>query len=76
MEPTKELVDQLYRGKVRAARRMSPADKLIAGARLFDYACAVTAAGIRHQFPEADERRVLEILRQRLDLARRLEEAR
>ena len=74
MEPTKELIDELYWDKVRSARRMTPADKFLAGARLFDYACEVTAAGIRHQNPKADERQVLEILRQRLEGARRLEE--
>ena len=34
------------------------------------------ADGIRSQFPDADERRVQEILRERLALARRLEERR
>lgn len=76
MEPTKELIDELYRDKVLAARRMLPSEKLLEGARLFDFACAITAAGIRHQHPDADEQRVLEILRNRLDLARRLEERR
>lgn len=76
MEPTKELIDELYRDKILAARRMPPSEKLLEGARLFDYACAITSAGIRHQHPDADERRVLEILRSRLDLARRLEERR
>jgi hypothetical protein len=70
MEPTKELLDSLYRERVMRARRMSPQDKLLAGAQLFDYACAITKAGIRSQHPEADEEGVLEILRQRLARAR------
>ena len=74
MEPTKELLDALYRDKVAAARAMSPSDKLLAGARLFDFACRITMSGIRDQHPEADDRQVLEILRQRVALARRLEE--
>ena len=75
MEPTKELVDALFWEKVDQARRMTPEEKFLAGARLFDYACSVTAAGIRHQFPQADEQEVLRILRERLELARRLEGA-
>lgn len=73
MEPTQELVDALYRDKVESARRMKPEDKLIAGARLFDFACSVTMAGIRAQHPDADDQQVLEILRQRLAFARKIE---
>jgi len=75
MEPTKELLDELYHDKLDTARRMTPEDKFLAGARLFDYACSITMAGIRHQYPQADEREVLRILRERLDLARRMDEA-
>jgi hypothetical protein len=75
MEPTKELLESLYRERVLRARRMSPQDKLLAGARLFDYACRVTAAGIRSQHPDADDAKVLELLRQRLAWARRREGA-
>ena len=73
MEPTQELVDSLYLDKVRQARAMTPEQKLLAGARLFDYACRITCDGIRHQHPEADEAQVLRILRERLALARRME---
>jgi len=74
-EPTPELIDAIYRDKVRAARRMSLAEKFLAGPQLFDCACQVTMGGIRHQHPDADERRVREILRERLVLARVLERA-
>jgi hypothetical protein len=74
MEPTQELVDALERDKVRQARAMSPADKFIAGARLFDFACSITKSGIRHQHPDADEAEVLRILRERLERAQRWEE--
>jgi hypothetical protein len=73
MEPTQELVDALWADKVRAARRMSPADKLLAGPRLFDSVRRVMIAGIRHQFPGADELKVRAILRERLAFARKLE---
>jgi hypothetical protein len=75
MEPTQELIDALYREEVLRARRMKPGDKLFAGADLFDYACEITKSGIRHQHPDADEQQVLALLRDRLALARRLENA-
>lgn len=74
MKPTQELIDAVDRDRVRAARRMSPEEKLWAGARLFDEVCERMKAGIRMQFPEADERRVAEILRDRLRRLREFEE--
>ena len=76
MEPTKHLADAIYWERVQKARRMSPEDKLLGGARLFDRACRIMVAGIRSQFPDADECQVQEILRERLALARRLENRR
>lgn len=73
MEPSKELIEALEREKWERARATPPEEKLILGARLFDRACRVMADGIRHQFPDADERQVQEILGQRLALIRRLE---
>ena len=73
MQPAKEPSDTLYQSEVLRARRMSPEDKILAGARLFDYACEITAAGIRNQFAGIDEDRVNEILRQRLAWQRRLD---
>jgi hypothetical protein len=76
MEPTKQLADAIFRERVQKARGMSPEDKVLGGARLFDRSCRIMAAGIRSQFPDADERRVQEILRERLALVRRLENRR
>lgn len=73
MVPTRELGDQLYRQKVLAARAMTVEQRLIAGARLFAFACRVTSDGIRNQFPEANDEEVRTILGERLALARRLE---
>jgi hypothetical protein len=73
MEPTQELIDDIYREKVRRARRMKPEAKLLAGIELFEYAAEITKAGIRSQFPLADEKEVLRILRERLALRERLE---
>ena len=75
MEPTKELIDQLYRERVLRARAMPPEEKLLAGPRLFERSCRIMADGIRDEYPEADEQRVREILKQRLDLIRRLEDS-
>lgn len=76
MEPTQELIDDIYRERVLRARRMSPAEKLLAGGQLFDMACQITMAGIRHQHPDADENRVRQILVERIALRQRLEEFR
>ncbi len=74
MEPTQQFVDVLYRERVLRARRMSAAEKFRAGAELFEGVCRRMRAGIRAQFPDADEARVTQILRQRLALSKRLEE--
>jgi hypothetical protein len=72
MEPNQELIDDIYRQRVQKARRTSPEEKLLAGMQLFARSCQIMADGIRDEFPDADEQRVQEILRQRLDLLRRL----
>lgn len=73
MRPTKELIDELFLDKVRAARKMEPGDKLILGPVLFDQVCRRMMDGIRCQFPDADEARVKQILLERLRIARALE---
>ncbi len=73
--PTQQLVDELFRAKVLAARAMPPEEKLLAGARLFDRSCRLMADGIRHEYPDADQRKVREILAERLAVIRRLEQS-
>jgi len=70
---TQRLIDELYREEVREARAMPPEQKLLLGEELFAYACSITMAGIRNQFPEADEAQQRRILEQRLELQRKLE---
>lgn len=70
---TQRLIDELYRAELRDARAMRPEDKLLAGEELFNYACSITMAGIRNQFPEADEAERRRILESQLELQRRLE---
>jgi hypothetical protein len=73
MEPTQELIDDIYREKVLRARKMKPEEKLAAGGKLFAFAVESTKAGIRHQFPGISEERVREIVTERLALQKRLE---
>lgn len=74
MHPTPELIDALYIDKIRLARETLPEEKLLDGPRLFDRSCRIMLEGIRDQFPEASDKEVQRILRDRLDLVRRLEE--
>ena len=71
---TQRLIDELYREEVLEARAMAPIDKIRAGQQLFEAACRITLAGIRHQHPNASEEECLKILHQRLALQRKLEE--
>ncbi len=73
MESIKELADDIYRERVIRARATPPEEKLVDGPRIFERVCRIMADGIRHQLPEADAARVHDILRQRLQIARRLE---
>ena len=74
MDGIKELADALYRERVERARRMSPEEKFAAGPQLFDYCCRIAEAGIRAQFPEKDGQQVRQVLTQRLNWQRRIEQ--
>jgi len=75
MEPSEQLVDELYRDRVLRARETPPEDKLLDGARLFDVSCRIMMDGIRDEHPDAGDERVRDILRERIALLRRLEGA-
>lgn len=75
MEPTGTLGDPLYRDEVLAARLMTREEKLLTGPQLFDFACRIALDGIRNQFPDVDEQRIRQILAERAELGRRLENA-
>ncbi len=72
MGPTQELVDEISRERVLRARATPPEEKLLAGARIFEDVCERMAIGLRDENPEADEAKIQELLRRRLDLLRRL----
>ena len=67
------LAAELCRERVVEARSMPPEEKLLAGEELFEYACAITLAGIRDQFPGVTEEECLRILEERLELRERME---
>jgi hypothetical protein len=67
--PPEPLITSLDEDEVRWARETPRAEKFIAGARLFDYACSITLAGIKRRNPDASEQEALAILRERLDWA-------
>ncbi|MCX6925871.1 MAG: hypothetical protein NT154_22090 [Verrucomicrobia bacterium] len=69
----KRLTEEIYRERVVEAREMPPEEKLLAGEELFEYACAITLAGIRNQFPGVSEEQCLRILEERLELRERME---
>jgi len=69
----RRLAEELYLQRVAEARALSPQEKLLAGEELFSYACAITLAGIRDQFPGRSEEEYLRILNERLDLRERME---
>ena len=63
----------LFRERVRAASGLRADDKLLAGPRLFDRACGLAAAGLRHRHPEADEAAIRAMIDRQLAVLRRLE---
>lgn len=75
MQPTKELIDQLYRERVLRARRMPMDLKFALGAQLFEQSCRLMVEGIRNQFPDANESQVQEIFRTRLRRLRQLRDS-
>lgn len=69
----KDFISRLSDEEIRDARQMSPEDKFLEGARLFDRTCRIMKDGIRHEFPNASEDEVYAILLERLDMAERAE---
>jgi hypothetical protein len=76
MKPTKELGDAIFWEKVKRARMAPPEVKVLDGPRLFDRVIELMKAGVRMQFPDADEERVNAVVRERLEISIRLEEGR
>ena len=73
MEPTQELVDELYVDKVLAARQRTFEQKFLAGGELYEAVIERMKMGIRMQNPNATEEEVSKELHRRYAIARRLE---
>jgi hypothetical protein len=71
MNDIAELAAAIDREKVERAKRMTRAERFLAGGELFDVACEISRAGIRHRHPEFDDEQVEAELRRRIHLARR-----
>ena len=71
----KPLADALYWEKVERARKVPPEERMKAGPELFDYACSITMNALREQMPDATEAQLLDKVRERIAIKRRLEEA-
>lgn len=76
MQPTKEILDDIYLERVQRARRTAGGEKLLGGARLFDEVVERMIAGIRLREPKADDARVQRILAAQLAHLRKLDEMR
>ena len=74
MEPTKELIDELYREEIELARETPPEVKMLLGPVLFDRVRRTMEDGIRDQYPGSSAERVRQILLDRLRIARQLEQ--
>ena len=68
------LADELYRERVLRARRVPAEERILDGPRLFDYACEITLAGLRHEMPGATDAELRMALRRRLEMAKRLDQ--
>lgn len=73
--PFASLAEELFRERVLEARQMSPEEKFLAGEELFEWACSITLAGIRHQNPGIDEKESRRILEERLKMREQWEKA-
>jgi hypothetical protein len=76
MQPTPQLLDHLYAEKVRAARQMTPEQRVLAAFELTAFVRRGLEDGIRSQHPDASEEQVQRILCERVAKLKRLHERR
>lgn len=75
MDDIKKLAAEIDADRVREARRRQPPEAgFLDAARMFDVACRRMLVGLRMDFPDADEPRLHELLREQLRRLRALEE--
>ncbi len=68
-EQIRQEAAECYARKIRQADQMTDHELIFAGAELFDYACAISLAGLKNDYPELSESELLEKLRGFLDNA-------
>ncbi|MEX2092088.1 MAG: hypothetical protein WD971_05395 [Pirellulales bacterium] len=66
-------MDSSTREQIERARRMTPDERFREGLALCDRTFRLMQDGIRHQFPQATPEEVIQILRERLSVIRRME---
>lgn len=64
--PYAALAEEIFKERVERARKMPAEEKILAGQQLFESACEITLAGMRHQFPGHGEEYYRDLLRKRL----------
>ena len=74
MDDIKKLADEIDADRLQRSRERRPMLKLLDGFDLFDEVCGRMRAGIRHQFPQADQKQIEAILHERIDRLREIEE--
>ena len=67
---------EIFRRRVVAARSLDFSEKFLAGPRLFERACVLASAGLRHRHPAARDAAIRELLQRQLAVLRRLEASR
>jgi hypothetical protein len=76
MEGNQALFDAIFDGKVRQAQRLTPEQRLLASLQHSDEAIHIMRAGVRFQFPEADDDEIERRLVERVRLVKSLHERR
>ena len=74
MNPHQQLIDQLYREEILHARKLTPQQRVQGAFDLAPFAHSLMIAGIRRQYPQADDAEVQGRTRERIAIARRLNE--
>jgi hypothetical protein len=67
---------KIFRRRVVAARSLDRGEKFLAGPRLFERACVLASAGLRHRHPEADAAAIRAMVHRQLAVLRRLDATR
>lgn len=74
MQPSQQLIDDIFREKVLRARTMPLGQKLAVGIQLFEEGLGWMRAGIKMQHPELSPEQAHQLVHKRLARARAIEE--